>query len=210
MMFKKIKEIDLSPAELRAIEDHKYFMSLEQGCEVSIEDAIRDFVNNYKDAWIKEKQRRENFEQIEEIKKYKNIRSQEAGYEISENDAAEEWRDMYAHIWRQEKESLKKNGFFSSQLIVQNEKGIHVRPASTLATLTSQFSCDVYVHKEGMDHYNFILNGKKYMNVKSVLGILTLAACKGESLEFIATGMDAEKALRAIELFVNNGCKSCV
>ena len=208
MLF-NIKEIDLSPAELKAIEEHKYFMSQKQGCEVSIEEAIEDFINHYKDRWLKEKQRRENFEQIEEIKKYMHTRSQETGHEISENDAAEEWMDMYAHIWRQEKESLEKNGFLIAQVVVQNEKGLHMRPSSTLATLTSRFDCDVYVNKEGMEHYNFILKGKKYMNVKSVLGILTLAACKGEALEFIATGREAEKALQAIKVFVKNGCKSC-
>lgn len=209
MLFTNIKEIDLSPAELKAIEDHKYFISQKQGREVSIEEAIEDFINNYKDRWLKEKQKNENFEQIEEIKKYMHTRCQETGHKISENDAAEEWMGMYAHIWRQEKESLEKNGFSISHVVVQNEKGLHMRPSSTLATLTSKFDCDVYVHKDGMEHYNFILNGKKYMNVKSVLGILTLAACKGEALEFIATGREAEKALQAIEVFVKNGCKSC-
>jgi phosphotransferase system HPr (HPr) family protein len=210
MTLYNIKEIDLSPAELRAIEDHKYFMSQKKGQEVSIEEAIYDFISHYKQAWIKEKLRRDNSEQIEEIKKYKDTRSQEAGYEISENDAAAEWSDTYAHIWRAEKESLKKNGFFTTNVVVQNKKGLHMRPASTLATLTGRFDCDVYVHKEGMEHYNFILNGKKYMNVKSVLGLLALYVCKGEHLEFIATGHEAEEALHAIEIFVKNGCESCV
>jgi phosphocarrier protein HPr len=210
MKLYNIKEIDLSPAELKAIEDHKYFMSKDKGYEVSIEEAIKDFISHYKQAWIKEKLRQDNSEQIEEIKRYKNILSQETGYEISENDAAEEWSDRFAHIWREEKESLKKNGFFSTQVVVQNEKGLHMRPASTLANLTSRFDCDVYVHKEGMEHCNFRLNSKKYMNVKSVLGLLALYVCKGEKLEFIATGREAEKAIEAIEIFVNNGCKSCV
>lgn len=208
-MLYNIKEIDLSPAELKAIEDHKYFMSQEKGHEVSIEEAIEDFISHYKQAWMKEKLRRDNVEQLEEIKKYKDTKSQETGYEISENDAAEEWSSKYAHIWREEKESLEKNGFFTTQVVVQNEKGLHVRPASTLATLTGKFDCDVYVHKDGMEYYNFILNSRKYMNVKSVLGLLALFVCKGESLEFIATGREAEKALRAIEVFVDNGCKSC-
>lgn len=208
-MLYNIKEIDLSPAELKAIEDHKYFMSQKKGHEVSIEEAIEDFISHYKQAWIREKLRQDNFEQIEEIKKYKLSRSQEAGYEISENDAAEEWSNRYAHIWREEKESLEKNGFSTTRVVVQNEKGLHMRPSSTLAILTGRFDCDVYVHKDGMEHYNFMLNSRKYMNVKSVLGLLALFVCKGESLEFIATGREAKKALQAIEVFVNNGCKSC-
>jgi phosphocarrier protein HPr len=201
-----IKKIDLSPAELKAVEEHKYFMSIEQHREVSIEEAITDFINHYRESWEKEKVRRENLEQIEEIKNYKAKRSKEVGRDIDENAAAYEWRDNYAHIWREEKESLEKNGFFTTQVIVCNEKGLHMRPSSSLANITSKYYCDVYVHKAGMEHYNFILNGKPYMNVKSVLGVLTLGAAKGEELEFLASGKEAQEALRAIEAFVNNGC----
>ncbi|MBN1696410.1 MAG: HPr family phosphocarrier protein [Spirochaetales bacterium] len=204
-----IKEIDITPAELKAIEEHKYYMSQRQNREVTIEEAIEDFIRHYKEAWIKEKQKNENLEQIEEIKKYMHMRSEEMGQTIGELTAAEEWRTQYAHIWRAEKESLEKNGFAKINVIVQNEKGLHMRPSSTLAVLTSRYDCDVYVHKDGMEHYNFVLNGQKYMNVKSVLGVLTLAACKGEKLEFIATGREAKEALEAIEEFVNNGCQTC-
>jgi phosphotransferase system HPr (HPr) family protein len=203
-----INKIDLSPAELKAIEEHKYFMSIEQAREVSIEEAITHFINNYRESWEKEKLRRENLEQIEEIRNYKDKRSREVGRDIGENTAAYEWRDMYAHIWREEKESLEKNDFVHTIVVVCNDKGLHMRPSSTLANLTSQYYSDVYVHKAGMEHYNFILNGKPYMNVKSVLGVLTLAAMKGETLEFIASGLQAKEVLAAIESFVNNGCRT--
>jgi phosphocarrier protein HPr len=203
-----IKQIDLSPSELNAVEEHKYYMSIEQNREVSIEEAISDFINHYREAWEKEKLRRENLEQIEEIKNYKTRLSMESGRDIDENAAAFEWRDMYAHIWRQEKESLEKNGFYSTKVTVCNEKGLHMRPSSTLAHLTGKYYCDVYVHKAGMEHFNFFLNGKPYMNVKSVLGVLTLAAVKGEELEFLASGLQAREVLRAIEAFVNDGCST--
>ena len=205
-----IKELDLSPAELQAIEKHKYFMSLRQAREVSIEEAIEDFIKNYEHDWRREKLKQENYEQIEEIRKFMQKKAQEMGCSMCENDAAMEWRNQYAHIWREEKESLERNGFHSIVVVVQNEKGLHMRPSSTLATLTGRFDCDVYVHKAGMEHFNFVLNGQAYMNVKSVLGILTLAACKGETLEFIATGREAEEALDAIARFVQEGCGSCV
>jgi phosphocarrier protein HPr len=203
-----IKKLDFSPAELQAVEEHKYFKSIEQSREINIEEAIFDFINNYRESWEKEKLRRENLEQIEEIKNYKNKRSQEEGREIDENAAAHEWREKYAHIWREEKESLEKNGFYKINVVVCNEKGLHMRPSSSLANLTSKYYSDVYVHKDGMEHYNFMLNGKPYMNVKSVLGVLTLAACKGEELEFIATGLQAREVLAAIETFVKNGCST--
>jgi phosphotransferase system HPr-like phosphotransfer protein len=50
-----------------------------------------------------------------------------------------------------------------------------------------------------MEYYNFVLNGKEYLNVKSVLSLLQLDAAKGEELEFIATGAQAKEALAAVE-----------
>jgi phosphotransferase system HPr-like phosphotransfer protein len=50
-----------------------------------------------------------------------------------------------------------------------------------------------------MDYYNFVLNGKEYLNVKSVLSILQFDAAKGEELEFIATGVQAGEALEEVK-----------
>ena len=46
---------DLTPSELKAIEDHKYFLSQERGAEVSIEEAIGDFLRRYAESWRREK-----------------------------------------------------------------------------------------------------------------------------------------------------------
>ncbi|MBN1412992.1 MAG: HPr family phosphocarrier protein, partial [Spirochaetales bacterium] len=192
------KDICLTASELKAIEEHKYYMSKKRGCEVKIEEAIEDFIQNYKSKWESEKQKQDNLEQIEEIKKHKYLRSELEGRDIGDTLAAEEWAQAYAHIWRAEKESLEKNGFLRMFLTVENEKGIHMRPSSAISKLTCQFDCDVYVNKKGMEHFNFILEGKKFINVKSVLGLLALAAVKGEELEFISTGSQAKEALEAI------------
>ena len=50
-----------------------------------------------------------------------------------------------------------------------------------------------------MEYYNFVLNGKEYLNVKSVLSLLQLDAAKGEALGFIATGAQAGEALEAVK-----------
>jgi phosphotransferase system HPr (HPr) family protein len=197
-----VKRIDLIPSELAAIETHKYFMSLNQGREVSIEEAIDDFVEKYRTGWLDEKQRRDNEEQIKEIERHKYLRSAEKGYDIGSRTASEEWIGTYAHLWRAEKESLKAHGFLQVKLVVQNEEGLHIKPVSTLAEIARSYDCDVYVHRKGMEYYNFILNGKEYLNVKSVLSLLQLDARKGEELEFIATGVEAGKALDAVELLL--------
>ncbi len=190
---------NLTPAELQAIEEHKYYMSKEQGREVSIEEAIQDFVRNIKIAWLRDKMRRDAREEIQQIEQHKEKLAKERGQPVPRNVAAEEWCTKYAPIWRSERESLEKNGFLRVTVVVRNARGVHMRPTSDLAKLASQFDCDVYVHKPDMPYYNFILNGKPYMNVKSVMGMLSLGIVVGDTLEFIATGREAARALDAVQ-----------
>lgn len=193
-----LKEINLIPSELAAIQEHKYFMSLNEGREVSIEEAMEDFVEKYRADWLREKQRRDSEEQIREIEKHKWVRSNEEGHDIGSRAASEEWIGRYAHIWREEKESLQAHGFLQTRLVVGIEEGLHIKPVSKLAEIALSHDCDMYVHRDGMQFYSFVLNDKGYVNVKSVLSLLQLDAAKGEELEFIATGVQAKEALEAV------------
>jgi phosphotransferase system HPr (HPr) family protein len=190
--------INLTAAELKAIEEHKYFLSQSRGQEVTIEEAIADFIKHYEDDWRREKLRRDNHEQRQEIEKHQYLRSQAEGRDIGRSSAAVEWCQKYAPIWRTERESLEKNGFRSVRVTVQDEAGLHLRPVSTVAELAERFDCDMYVHRAGMNHYNFLLDGRPYRNVRSVIGMLALGASQGDELEFIATGAEAEEALAAL------------
>jgi phosphocarrier protein len=192
-------QINLTGAELKAIEEHKYFLSQKRGAEVTIEEAIADFVENFAQDWRREKLRRDNLEQREEIEKHRYFRSQEEGRDIGKSSAAEEWCQKYAHIWRAERDSLERNGFKKISVVVQNERGLHVRPVSAVAALASAFDCDIYVHKKGMVYYNFLLEERPYMNVRSILGFLSLEVALGDTLEFIATGSQSSEALKALE-----------
>ena len=77
-----------------------------------------------------------------------------------------------------------------------------MRPVSAVAALAAGFDCDMYVHKEGMVYYNFLLEGRPYMNVRSILGFLSLGATTGDTLEFIATGSQASQALEVLEKLI--------
>ena len=70
---------------------------------------------------------------------------------------------------------------------------------SAIGQLATEYDCDIYVHKDGMPYYNFLLGGKPYMNVKSIIGFLSMGLELGDQLEFIATGTQAAHALDAIE-----------
>lgn len=126
---------NLTAAELKAIEEHKYYLSQRRGTEVTIEEAIADFVQNYAADWRNEKLRRDNQEQRQEIEKHKYLRSLQEGRDIGKTSAAEEWCQKYAHIWRAEHESLERNGFKRVLVTIQNKDGLHLRPASAVAGL---------------------------------------------------------------------------
>jgi len=190
--------MDLTAAELKAIEEHKYYLSQQRGAEVTIEEAIADFIQHFADDWRQEKLRRDNLEQRREIEKHKYFRSLEEGRDIGGRSAAEEWCQKYAHIWRAERDSLEQNGFKRALVAVRNKEGLHLRPVSAVAGLAAKFDCDIYVHRDGMTYYNFLLEGRPYMNVRSILSFLSLGTALGETLEFIATGAQAEEALRAL------------
>jgi phosphotransferase system HPr (HPr) family protein len=200
-----VKNINLTPAELQAILEHKRTMSAAHGVAVSLEEAIEHFIEHYELDWMREKQRRDLAEQRQEIEKHKYLRSEKEGRDIGKTRAAEEWCEKYAPIWRAEHESLERNGFLKISVVIRNEQGLHFEPASTLANLAQQYNCEVYMRRAGMDYFNFILQGKKYLNVKSVLCLLTVKAEKGELLEFIATGTQAKTALENIAAYIGQG-----
>lgn len=77
------------------------------------------------------------------------------------------------------------------EVTVRNRAGLHTRPASMLVRTASQFESDVFLRRD-----NYEINGK------SVIGVMTLAAEQGATLELVVEGDDEEDAADAIiELF---------
>ncbi len=198
------REVDLIPSELRAIEDHKYFLSQEEGREVSIEEAIVDFLINYEDDYLKCKQSEDVAQQNDEIMKYKWIESEREGRDIGEETAAMEWVEKYGSIWRNERESLERYGFLETDLVVESREGILI-DMMKLSDIAYKNHCELYIHKERMRYYNFMLFGKKeYLSVKSILCPKYIEAARGERVEFIATGDGALTALPEARRLINN------
>ena len=190
-------EIDLIPSELGAIETHKYFLSEKQGREVSFDEAMIDFIQNYKDDFLSKKLFEDNQKQHQEIQRYKWIESEKAGHDIGRAKAAMEWIEKYGCIWREERESLEKNGFIGQAVEIKHIYGAYIDIAE-LATIAHTFGCDIYIHKNRMEQCNFTLFGKKkYLNVRSILSPKFLEAFYGETVELIATGGGATDALEA-------------
>ena len=196
------KEIDLIPSELRAIEIHKYYLSEKEGREVSFEEAMIDFIDNYEADFLCKKLVEDNQAQNQEIQKYKWIESEKEGHDIGRQKAALDWIEKFGSIWREEKESLEENGFVESSVVIENRDGANIEIAR-LAELAHDFDCDIYVHQHGMKNYNFKLFGKKeFFNVKSILSPTYLKSAHGESIVLIATGGRVRDALEASARFI--------
>jgi len=87
---------------------------------------------------------------------------------------------------------MRKRETLTRTFTLLNELGMHARPASLFAQLSGKFKSDVTVRK-----------GRRVVNGKSILGLMTLDAPQGTSLTVEANGVDAAETLNALErLFI--------
>lgn len=68
------------------------------------------------------------------------------------------------------------------------ESGIHARPASGLVIVASKFTSDIFMEYEG-----------KKVNLKSILGVMSLGVGQGASFAISIAGADEKAALEEIE-----------
>jgi phosphocarrier protein HPr len=79
------------------------------------------------------------------------------------------------------------------KFIIQNELGLHARPAMLLVQSISRLDCVVSIEKDGLE-----------ADAKSIMGVLTLAAEQGSNILVRAKGPDAKKAVEAIERLIDD------
>jgi len=80
----------------------------------------------------------------------------------------------------------------SKDMVVQNQLGLHARPASMFVKTATKFASEIMVEKEG-----------ESVNGKSIMGLMMLAASHGTILTVTAEGSDASNALNELEELVN-------
>ena len=76
---------------------------------------------------------------------------------------------------------------------VQNRAGIHARPAALIAQTANKFASEVLIEKDSVT-----------INAKSIMGVITMAACYQTVLTVRATGSDEEAAVAAIQSLFEN------
>lgn len=82
---------------------------------------------------------------------------------------------------------------------LQNEEGIHARPANMFSKTAMKLTCDIQVLKNG--------DSSKVFNPKSIISVLSMGAVKGDELTIIANGVDEEEAIKTITDLIKNGFK---
>jgi len=82
----------------------------------------------------------------------------------------------------------------SGPLVVSNPSGLHARPAAVLTSRAKQFTADVRLRR-----------GEEVVNARSVVGIMGLEVAHGDRIEIIASGPDADEAVRVLSQLVLDG-----
>ena len=78
-------------------------------------------------------------------------------------------------------------------LVIQNELGMHARPASEFTKLAGRFRAGVFVSCNGTE-----------VNGKSIMGLLMLAAGPGVTITVRTEGEDADEAMDALTALVES------
>lgn len=79
------------------------------------------------------------------------------------------------------------------EVILQNETGLHARPASLFVKEASKFESHIVVIKDGKEY-----------NAKSIMGILSMGAGKGATITIQAEGVDAREAVDNLAKLVSD------
>lgn len=90
---------ELTKAERRAVDVHKYFVSERYGYDVGFDFAYQDFLMHYYEAWHKRRHERMLSLEMNEIAKHVWIVSQKYGRDMG-REAALDWVLNYAAEWR--------------------------------------------------------------------------------------------------------------
>ncbi len=83
---------------------------------------------------------------------------------------------------------------FYKDVTVENQVGLHARPATFFIQKANEFKSSIWVEKE-----------ERRVNAKSLLGVLSLGIVGGTTIRVIADGQDEEEAVEALVKLVNSG-----
>ena len=82
----------------------------------------------------------------------------------------------------------------AKEVMVQNQVGLHARPATFFIQKANEFKSSIWVEKE-----------ERRVNAKSLLGVLSLGIVGGTTIKIIADGADEQEAADNLIELVKSG-----
>ena len=80
---------------------------------------------------------------------------------------------------------------YSKEVVVRCVSGLHNKQATYFVQKANEFSSSIYLESEG-----------RKMNAKSLLGIMSLGIITGANVTLSAEGSDAQNAVEALEILL--------
>ncbi|HMV35727.1 MAG TPA: HPr family phosphocarrier protein [Turneriella sp.] len=81
----------------------------------------------------------------------------------------------------------------SKTVTIQNETGVHARPAAVFVKMANRFPCEIFVEKD-----------EQRINGKSIMGLMMLALTRDSRITVIAEGDKEADAVEALCRLVEN------
>jgi phosphocarrier protein len=83
---------------------------------------------------------------------------------------------------------------YIKEVSVQNQVGLHARPATFFIQKANEYKSQVWVEKD-----------ERRVNAKSLLGVLSLGIVGGTKIKIIADGPDEQQAVEGLVKLVESG-----
>lgn len=83
---------------------------------------------------------------------------------------------------------------YVKEVTVQNQVGLHARPATFFIQKANEFKSSIWVEKD-----------ERRVNAKSLLGVLSLGIVGGTVIKIIADGSDEESSVESLVKLVESG-----
>ncbi len=83
------------------------------------------------------------------------------------------------------------------EVLVENQVGLHARPATFFIQKANEFRSSIWVEKE-----------ERRVNAKSLLGVLSLGITGGTNIKILADGSDEDEAVESLVMLVKSGFAS--
>ena len=81
----------------------------------------------------------------------------------------------------------------SKEVVINNQVGLHARPATFFIQKANEFKSSIWVEKE-----------ERRVNAKSLLGVLSLGIVKGTTITLLADGSDQDDAIETLSKLIDS------